>query len=71
MTVSSETLGSISAPDQLGSGPVIVPLAGDGGARVEVATAADSRERALGPVVAPASPPSEVVCGPPAAARPG
>jgi hypothetical protein len=54
---------------RLGSEPVIVALAADGGARVEVATPADSRERALGPV-APASPPSEVVRGPPAAARP-
>ena len=32
---------------RLGSDPVIVPLAADGGARVEVATAADNRERAL------------------------
>ncbi|HEV2929513.1 MAG TPA: hypothetical protein VGW74_12535 [Propionibacteriaceae bacterium] len=56
---------------RLGSDPVIVPLAADGGARVEVATAADSRERALGPMVAPAPSPSEVVREPPAAARPG
>ena len=55
---------------RLGSEPVIVPLAADGGARVEVATPVDSRERALGSV-APAPPPSDVVRGPPAAARPG
>jgi hypothetical protein len=55
---------------RLGSEPVIVPLAADGGARIEVATPADSRERALGPV-APAPPPSEVVREPPAATRPG
>jgi hypothetical protein len=56
---------------RLGSEPVIVPLAADGGARVEVATPADSRERALGPVVAPAPPPSKVMRDPPAPARPG
>ena len=56
---------------RLGSEPVIVPLAGDGGARVEVATAIDSRERAFGSVVAPAPPPSEEVRERPAAARPG
>ena len=56
---------------RLGSDPVIVPLAAEGGARVEVATPADSRERALGPVGAPAPPPSEVAGEPPAAARPG
>jgi hypothetical protein len=56
---------------RLGSDPVIVPLAAEGGARVEVATPADSRERALGPVGAPARPPSEVAGEPPAAARPG
>ena len=55
---------------RLGSEPVIVPLAADGDARIEVATPADSRERALGPV-APAPPPSEVVREPPAATRPG
>ena len=44
---------------RLGNDPVIVALAADGGARVEVATPADSRERALGPVVAPAPPPLE------------
>ena len=56
---------------RLGSDPVIVALAGDGGARVEVATPVDSRERALGPMVAPAPPPSEEVRAPPAAARAG
>ena len=55
---------------RLGSEPVILPLAADGGARIEVATPADSRERALGPV-APAPPPSEVVGEPPTATRPG
>ena len=44
---------------RVGSDPVIVPLAADGGVRVEVAAPADSRERALGPVVAPAPPPLE------------
>jgi hypothetical protein len=53
---------------RLGSDPVIVALAAEGGARVEVAAPVDSRERALGPVVAPAPPPSEEVRGPPAAA---
>jgi hypothetical protein len=56
---------------RLGDDPVIVPLAADGGARVEVATPADSREQALGPVEAPAPPPSEAVREPPAAAKPG
>jgi Protein of unknown function (DUF2550) len=56
---------------RVGSDPVILPLAADGGARVEVATAADSLERALGPMVAPAPPPSEEVREPPAAARRG
>ena len=56
---------------RLGSDPVIVALAAEGGARVEVAAPVDSRERALGPVVAPAPPPSEEVRGPPAAARAG
>jgi hypothetical protein len=40
---------------RVGSDPVILPLAADGGARVEVAAAADDRGRALGPVAAPAS----------------
>jgi hypothetical protein len=39
------------------SDPVIVPLAAEGGARVEVATASDDRGRALGPLAAPAPPP--------------
>jgi Protein of unknown function (DUF2550) len=56
---------------RLGSDPVIVALAADGGARVEVATAADSLERALGPMVAPAPPPSEEVREPPTVVRPG
>ena len=56
---------------RLGSDPVIVALAADGGARVEVATASDDRGRAPGSVVARAPPPSEEVRGPPAAARPG
>jgi len=46
---------------RLGSGPLIVPLAVDGGARVEVAVAVDDRERALGPLVMPAAAPSEVL----------
>jgi hypothetical protein len=37
---------------RLGNDPVIVALAGDGGARVEVAAPADSRQRALGPFAA-------------------
>jgi hypothetical protein len=41
-----------------GSDPVIVPLAADGGARIEVATAADDRGRALGPLAAAAPPPA-------------
>jgi hypothetical protein len=56
---------------RVGSEPVIVPLAADDGARVEIATPADSRERALGPLVAPAPPPSEVLRKPTEAARPG
>jgi hypothetical protein len=42
---------------RLGGEPVILPLAADGGARVEVATPADSRERALGPVARHPAPP--------------
>jgi hypothetical protein len=41
---------------RLGSDPVIVPLAAEGGARVEVATASDDRGRALGPLAAAAPP---------------
>jgi hypothetical protein len=37
---------------RLGSDPVIVPLAADGGRRVEIAAPADSRQRALGPFAA-------------------
>jgi hypothetical protein len=40
-----------------GDDPVIVPLLGEGGARVEIATAGDDRGRALGPLVTPARPP--------------
>jgi hypothetical protein len=38
---------------------VIVPLAAEGAARVEVAVADDDRGRAVGPMVAPAPSPSE------------
>ena len=38
------------------SEPVIVPLAADGGARVEIAAAGDDRGRALGPLAASAPP---------------
>ena len=37
---------------RLGSDPSVVPLAADGGVRVEVAAPADSRQRALGPFAA-------------------
>lgn len=40
---------------RLGSDPLIVLLAADGGAGVEVAIPADSRERALGPLESPAA----------------
>ena len=43
---------------RVGPDPVILPLAADGGARVEVATAANDRERARGPLAAPARPPA-------------
>jgi hypothetical protein len=43
---------------RVGNDPVILPLAADGGARVEVATASDDRGRALGPLVASAPPPA-------------
>ena len=56
---------------RVGKDPVIVPLAADGGARVEVAAPVASRERALGPVVAPEPPAFEVVREPPAAGGPG
>jgi hypothetical protein len=38
---------------RVGTDPVILPLAVDGGARVEVAAAGADRERALGPLAAP------------------
>ena len=41
---------------RVGSDPMILPLAADGGARVELAAAADDRRRALGPMAAPARP---------------
>ena len=44
---------------RVGSDPVILPLAADGGARIEVATASDDRGRALGPLAAPAPPPAK------------
>jgi hypothetical protein len=57
---------------RVGSDPMILPLAADGGTRVEVAAAGDDRGRALGPLVASASPPPEVRRQPPPqAARPG
>jgi hypothetical protein len=43
---------------RVGNDPVILPLAADGGARVEVAAAGDERGRALGPLAAPAPPPA-------------
>ena len=43
---------------RVGSDPVIVPLAADGGARVEVAAAGDDRRRALGLLADSAPPPS-------------
>jgi hypothetical protein len=57
---------------RVGSDPMILPLAADGGTRVEVAAAGDDRGRALGPLAASASPPPEVRRQPPPqAARPG
>lgn len=38
---------------RLGKGPLVVPLAAEGGARIEVAASADGRQRALGPFAAP------------------
>jgi hypothetical protein len=43
---------------RLGDAPAVVGLAADGGARVEVAAAADDRGRALGPFMAPVPPAS-------------
>jgi hypothetical protein len=45
---------------RLGSQPVIVPLAAEGGARVEVTAAGDDRGRVLGSLAAPAAPSSEL-----------
>jgi hypothetical protein len=50
---------------RLGNHPVIVPLLGEGGARVEIAAAGDDRRRALGPMVAPAPSSSEGLREPP------
>jgi hypothetical protein len=50
---------------RLGNQPVIVPLLGEGGARVEIAAAGDDRGRALGPMVAPAPSSSEGLREPP------
>ena len=50
---------------RLGSQPVIVPLVGEGGARVEIAAAGDDRGRALGPLVIPAPSPSQGLREPP------
>ena len=55
-------------PDEvkrLGSQPVIVPLAAEGGARIEVTAAGNDRERALGPLAAPTPSPSELLREPP------
>ncbi len=43
---------------RVGDDPVILALAADGGARIEVAAAADDRGRAPGPLAAPAPPPA-------------
>jgi hypothetical protein len=50
---------------RVGSDPVIVPLAADGGARVEVAAAGDDRGRALGALAVSAPPPSKIRRQPP------
>lgn len=56
---------------RVGSDPMILPLAADGGARVEVAAAADDRGWALGPLAASAPPPARPGDeGPGRAARP-
>jgi Protein of unknown function (DUF2550) len=39
---------------RLGKHPTVIPLAADGGTRIEVAVSADGRERAAGPFAAPA-----------------
>jgi hypothetical protein len=46
------------AVKRIGTDPVVLPLAADGGARIELATAADNRGRALGPLAAAAPPPT-------------
>jgi hypothetical protein len=50
---------------RLGRQPVIVPLAAEGGARIEVTAAGDDRGRVLGSLAAPAPPPSELPREPP------
>jgi hypothetical protein len=50
---------------RVGSNPVILPLAADGGTRVEVAAAGDDRGRVLGPLEGPAPAPSGIVRQPP------
>jgi hypothetical protein len=42
---------------RVGSDPVIVSVAADGGARIELAAAGNDRMRALGPLASPSSPP--------------
>ena len=49
---------------RLGTEPVIVPLAADGGARVEVAAPGGDRGRAIGPLQHPAAAPSGVMWEP-------
>jgi hypothetical protein len=44
---------------RLGNDPIIVALAADGGALVEVAAPAEDRPRALGPLESPAAAPSQ------------
>jgi hypothetical protein len=48
---------------RLGKDPVIVPLAADGGARVEVAAPVEDRGRVLGSLEAPAAAPSDSPAG--------
>jgi hypothetical protein len=48
---------------RLGNDPVVVALAADGGARVEVAAPPASRHQALGPFAAPAPPASRTHSG--------
>ena len=50
---------------RLGSQPVIVPLVGEGDARVKIAAAGDDRGRALGPMVTPAPSASDGLREPP------